>query len=184
MIDPVDRQLHRHRRLITLTPDPFGRPLPRRLSVSRGVLDWLTARANHPPREASRRSTGQRYRVRDTAHTDRDILTPRSLPSRYRQCQDCLATSCQESRLRSTKHPQHTCSPSPSTERCVSRHLSTFVNHEARAPRRRQPMACSLRPARVAPDVVALGVDGADDRVRLDRSGHRILHAQLELTAK
>ena len=35
------------------------------------------------------------------------------------------------------------------------------------------PMACSLRPTGVAPDVITVGVDAADDGIGIDRSGHR-----------
>jgi len=45
-------------------------------------------------------------------------------------------------------------------------------------------MCCSLPPARVAPDVVALGVDAADDGLGLDRGGHRVLRAQLKLLSE
>ena len=47
-----------------------------------------------------------------------------------------------------------------------------------------QPVCCSLRPARVAPDVEALGIHAADDGLRLDRSGHRVVRAQLELLSQ
>src|SRR4026208_1255222 len=47
-----------------------------------------------------------------------------------------------------------------------------------------QPVCCSLRPARVAPDVVALGIPAADDGLRLDGSGYRIVRAQLELLSQ
>jgi hypothetical protein len=45
-------------------------------------------------------------------------------------------------------------------------------------------VCCSLRPARVTPDVVALRCDAADDRFRLEGSGQRILCAQLKLSSE
>jgi hypothetical protein len=87
--------------------NPSGRPLPQPLSVSRGCSIGSSQEPTIP-------SSGVPAVNRPTLPSEREIpstsvamsLTPRSLPSRYRQCQNYLATSCQESRLRSTKHPQ------------------------------------------------------------------------------